>query len=70
MTAFDVFRKMALPVSEHPVLQASITNGRGLPLVAANYSNTLRNMYTYRAMGQKKLSILVRRFIFRVEVHA
>jgi hypothetical protein len=35
MTAFDVFRKMALPVSEHPVLQASITNGRGLPLVAA-----------------------------------
>jgi hypothetical protein len=26
MTAFDVFRKMALPVSEHPVLQASITN--------------------------------------------
>ena len=31
MTAFDVFRKMALPVSEHPALQASVTNGRGPP---------------------------------------
>ena len=29
MAAFDVFRKMALPVSEHSALQTSITNGRG-----------------------------------------
>ena len=58
MTAFNVFRKMALPVSEHPALQASITNGRGLPLIAATTATYCKiSIYTYRAMGQKNVNI-------------